>query len=67
MGPGLRHVYHPPPACCPPRPAARLEEALGDDGRPFQRPVLRLPDNEDTLLTRIEPANPVSSMVFKLR
>lgn len=45
----------------------RMEEALGDDGRPFQRPVLRLPDNDDTLLTRIEPGLPVSSMIFKLR
>jgi hypothetical protein len=34
---------------------------------PIQRPVIRLPDNGDTLFTRIEPANPHSSMVFKLR
>ena len=33
----------------------------------IRRPVIRLPGNEDTLLTRIEPGNPHSSMVFKLR
>jgi hypothetical protein len=35
--------------------------------RPIQRPVIRLPGDPDTLLTRIEPGNPHSSMVFKLR
>jgi hypothetical protein len=35
--------------------------------QPIARPVIRLPGDEDTLLTRIEPANPHSSMVFKLR
>ena len=44
-----------------------METAQADDGRPFERPVIRLPDNEDTLLTRIEPGRPESSMVFKLR
>lgn len=45
----------------------RIEEAVGDEMQPILRPVIRLPDNQDTLLTRIEPDKPHSSMVFKLR
>lgn len=44
-----------------------MEQALTDDGKSIVRPVIRLPGNEDTLLTRIEPGRPESSMVFKLR
>ena len=55
----------PPPTAGP--SFGREEDALGEDMRPIKRPVLRLPGNDDTLLTRIEPDKPVSSMVFKLR
>lgn len=54
------------PSRPPSPPACSIEEAVGDDMQPIRRPVIRLPD-EDTLLTRIEPGNPHSSMVFKLR
>ncbi|KAI3429630.1 hypothetical protein D9Q98_005716 [Chlorella vulgaris] len=49
------------------RIVAQVEQALSDTMQPIARPVIRLPGDEDTLLTRIEPANPHSSMVFKLR
>lgn len=49
------------------RRGCRIEQAFTDDMSAIHRPVIRLPDNGDTLFTRIEPANPHSSMVFKLR
>ena len=53
--------------CDPPPGAPRsLEDAWHDDMAPLRRPVIRLPGAQ-TLLTRIDPGNRASSMVFKLR
>lgn len=49
------------------RLTAVLEPAVDERGEAIERPVLRLPDREGVLFTRINPASPATSMVFHVR
>lgn len=49
------------------RLTATLEPAVDERGEAIERPVLRLPDREGVLFTRINPASSATSMVFHVR
>lgn len=49
------------------RLSATLEPAVDERGEAIERPVLRLPDREGVLFTRINPASSATSMVFHVR